>query len=177
MTEFSFIFLLFLKTNLRLISFPLTMEEEDRAILTFHRIPSLSSSLLTSSPAKSGSVQFRHRVQRNSVRGDVSLGRFACISLVEKCEQREFAPTPAQILNNPLAILALVPKDAAIFAAGAIAGAAAKTVTAPLDRVKLLMQVLAVPLLFYSGIDYLTLLLQFYFMFKIFRKDIEKIQK
>jgi len=36
---------------------------------------------------------------------------------------------------------ALVPKDAALFLAAAIAGAAAKSVTAPLDRIKLLMQV------------------------------------
>ncbi|EOA24088.1 hypothetical protein CARUB_v10017319mg [Capsella rubella] len=131
------------KTFLRLIFFfPLNSKtmEEDRAILTFHRIPSLNSSLLTSSPSKSGTVHFRRRVCHSSARGDAGFGKFACISMVEKCEQREFAPTMAQLLNNPLAILALVPKDAAIFAAGAIAGAAAKTVTAPLDRIKLLMQ-------------------------------------
>lgn len=50
-------------------------------------------------------------------------------------------PSTAQFLKHPLALFALVPKDATLFAAAAAAGAAAKTLTAPLDRIKLLMQV------------------------------------
>lgn len=65
---------------------------------------------------------------------------FACISNAGKREDREFSPTRAQLVKHPVAVLGLVPKDAALFAAGAIAGAVAKSVTAPLDRIKLLMQ-------------------------------------
>ncbi|KAL5166595.1 Thylakoid ADP,ATP carrier protein, chloroplastic [Glycine soja] len=54
----------------------------------------------------------------------------------------DFMPTPSQLLKNPPAAFAIVPRDAAVFSAGA--GAAAKTFTAPLDRIKLLMQKLTV---------------------------------
>ncbi|XP_068668566.1 thylakoid ADP,ATP carrier protein, chloroplastic-like [Aristolochia californica] len=71
---------------------------------------------------------------------------FASLTVEKKVvSEKEFmvegeSPTVGQLLKHPLAMLALVPKDAALFAAGAVAGVAAKSVTAPLDRVKLLMQ-------------------------------------
>uniref|UniRef100_A0A7N2LRX0 Calcium-transporting ATPase n=1 Tax=Quercus lobata TaxID=97700 RepID=A0A7N2LRX0_QUELO len=60
---------------------------------------------------------------------------FACLSVAEKT--KEFDPTPAQLLKHPLALAAYVPKEAALFGSSATA---AKTFTAPLERIKLLMQ-------------------------------------
>jgi len=63
------------------------------------------------------------------------------ISLVEGSELKNAGwPNIGQLMKHPLALLGFVPKDLSLFIAGAAAGAAAKSVTAPLDRIKLLMQ-------------------------------------
>ena len=48
---------------------------------------------------------------------------------------------PGVIARRPLVALALVPRPLMLFLVGGVAGAIGKTVTAPLDRVKILLQV------------------------------------
>lgn len=143
---------------------------EEKSLLQFRSIPSLRTSdfALTEEPSwrldNSASSNRQRRNKRNggvlSNFASVSVairrdrresefnsgngGAFASVSVAEKVipkEEDDFAPTSAQLLKNPVALLSFVPKDAALFFAGAFAGAAAKSVTAPLDRIKLLMQV------------------------------------
>ncbi|KAG8504244.1 hypothetical protein CXB51_002548 [Gossypium anomalum] len=113
---------------------------ENKPILRFETIPGLT---LFDTAKRDDFLHRNTRLAYHLDNGSGSARKFACISMAEKREQRrDFAPTLTQLLNHPLAALAYVPRDVAIFAAGAVAGAVAKTVTAPLDRVKLLMQAL-----------------------------------
>ncbi|GJR78909.1 probable envelope ADP,ATP carrier protein, chloroplastic [Tanacetum coccineum] len=91
-------------------------QQQQEATLTWKHIPQL---------------QPHHNLFQCRSRGN---NGFASVSMLE------FEPTALQLLKHLLSIVALVPKDAAVFVAGTLSGAAAKTVTAPLDRIKLIMQ-------------------------------------
>ena len=112
---------------------------EEKGVLVWRSIPGLEASNtgLVGSPVPQ--LQWR----KNGFSG-ISCN-FASVSVLDKGFQNELpptsTPTAAQLFKHPLALVALVPKDISLFTAGAVSGAAAKSVTAPLDRIKLLMQV------------------------------------
>ncbi|XP_044485559.1 probable envelope ADP,ATP carrier protein, chloroplastic [Mangifera indica] len=121
---------------------------EESAVVTFRRILNLQAtqfSFIVTTPEYEPlwTTDARLSCSVTHAAGGGGKGRvdnFSCLAVAEKRRQTEFQPAPAQLAKFPLVLLAYVSRDAAIFAAGAIAGAAAKIVTAPLDRIKMLMQ-------------------------------------
>ncbi|XP_012573007.1 thylakoid ADP,ATP carrier protein, chloroplastic-like isoform X2 [Cicer arietinum] len=112
-------------------------ETHNKTVVTWRNIPNLKSSF---NDVVSPNNHLSNDAVFTFTNENAIPSKFATVSASRTKPNKEFIPTAAQLLNNPLAVIALVPKDAALFFAGAVAGAAAKSVTAPLDRIKLLMQ-------------------------------------
>ncbi|CAN0927942.1 Probable envelope ADP,ATP carrier protein, chloroplastic [Linum grandiflorum] len=115
---------------------------EERAVLSFRSLPELKSAQCSSRIEFNASLWKGARLSCGGD-GKGNLAVFASISMVDDSKGQpggEFSPTSTQLMKHPLAMLACVPRGAALFMAGAVSGAVAKSFTAPLDRVKLLMQ-------------------------------------
>lgn len=132
-----------LQISLRLLHLDFCEMEWDRGALAIRTVPNLMTFHFALPDPASHDGLWRRAGLANLDCGSAmsSITNFASLSLSEKRERSDYEPTAAQLLKHPLAVLAYVPKDAVLFLAGAVAGAAAKSVTAPLDRIKLLMQV------------------------------------
>ncbi|DBA83687.1 TPA: hypothetical protein ACH3X1_006230 [Trebouxia sp. C0004] len=63
-----------------------------------------------------------------------------CFELTVATNTKDRPDARHLLSSRPLALLSLIPRPAVLFTAGAVSGAIGKTITAPLDRVKLLLQ-------------------------------------
>ena len=110
------------------------MTQKETTFLSTRKIPDLSNPL-------NGFLDYYNEPLWKNTTFSFDDHKFACVSMAERKLDKEFMPTLDQLMKNPLALVSFVPKDVALFFAGAIAGASSKIATAPLDRIKFLMQV------------------------------------
>ncbi|XP_071738483.1 probable envelope ADP,ATP carrier protein, chloroplastic [Rutidosis leptorrhynchoides] len=113
-------------------------QKQEQATLVWKQIPELQGQPFSLSLLSNQNINHDLMVFPTT-RAAGGGGGFATVSMLDE-RSLELEPSVAQLLKHPLAIVALVPKDAAVFTAAAFSGAAAKTLTAPLDRIKLIMQ-------------------------------------